>query len=249
MADKFEKFAFETDFFDVAVMDGLITQPKLPKTAQEGYDKGFKEGLAQGRAEGDTLLQNELTALKHQLTSLMATLTQRHEQWQNELTQAAINLVRQSLHKIIGHATAHYSDQMLETHIRELLALLHQGDGLTLRINPQAKAYHEKLGLPQASIGNIPFKITTDPALGPTDVVMEWPSGGLEAKLADHMVALDALLAHVGADTAQPTEPLPTTTTIQSPADTSSPLDAASQQTSSRAKQLLGDDELVDALK
>lgn len=250
MADKFEKFSFENEFFDVAVLDGLVGGKKSP-ALDNARDEGFKEGLAKGRAEAETLLQQEVDVLKKQLQSLSSQLTRQQENWQHELARQTLTLLRTSLHRLVGHAAEHYSDQMLENHIKHLLALLHHGDNLTLRINPQAKAYHEKLGLPQASIGNIPFKITTDPALGITDVVMEWPSGGLEAKLADNLAQLDSLLVQAGADATQPASPLPVTSNLTpSPDDAASPLDAVATATASRAKELLGeDDDLVDALK
>jgi flagellar biosynthesis/type III secretory pathway protein FliH len=251
-APKPEKFIFATDFFDVAMMDGLATPavaaPRLPRSLQEARDEGLKEGLAQGRAEGEAILQQELTALRQQVANLTQQLSTQYVQWELSLTNMALSLVRVTLHKLLGHAAAHYSDQVLEQHLRGLLNLLTQGEPLTLRVHPQARGYHEKLALPQASIGQLAFRIVPDDKLGPTDVVIEWPGGGLESKLADHMAALDALLAQAGADTSVPTPPLPASSTLQAPPEPS-PLEAAAASTKSRAAELLGDDELVDALK
>ncbi|MFZ2587124.1 MAG: FliH/SctL family protein [Alphaproteobacteria bacterium] len=248
MADKFEKFSFENEFFDVAVLDGLVGS-KSARAANDAREEGFKDGLAQGRAEADALMQQEVAALTQQMQTLTAKLTAQQNQWHEAMTREALTLLRTTLHKLVGHAAEHYSDHMLEHHIKHLLTLLPQGEGLSLRVNPQAKAYHEKLGLPQASIGNIPFKIVTDPSLGITDVLMEWPGGGLEAKLAENLANVDALLAQVGADVTQPVPPLPTESHIQPEASTASPLDMAAKQTDTRVKELLGDDDLVDALK
>lgn len=244
---KFEKFAFETEFFAVADMDGLAAAPRLPRNIQEAKEEGLREGLARGRAEGEAILQEELAALKQQVATLAERLSAEHAQWTADLTRQGLNLLRVTLHHLLGHAAAHYSDQVLEHHLRDLLSRLQQGEGLTLRVNPQAKGYHEKLALPQASIGHIPFKIVADPSLGPTDVVMEWPGGGLESKLADHVAALDRLLESLGA--AQlPTAPLPAESKLEGPAE-ESPLATAVEKTKSRATELLGNDELVDALK
>lgn len=96
----------------------------------------------------------------------------------------------------------------------------------------------------------MPFKIVTDPALGITDVVMETPAGGLEAKLSDTLTNIDHLLAQAGADTAVSTPPLPTESHLTPEEDPqASPLDTVARETTTRAQQLLGDDELVDALK
>lgn len=251
-APKPEKFVFATDFFDVAMMDGLASPAapvaRLPRNIQEARDEGLKEGLAQGRAEGDAILQQELGALRQQVASLTQQLGEQYMAWELALSNMALSLVRVTLHRFLGHAAAHYSDQMLEQALRGLLNLLTQGEPLVLRVHPQARGYHEKLGLPQASIGQLAFRIVPDDKLGPTDVVIEWPGGGLESKLADHMVALDALLAQAGADTSQPTPPLPTASNLQAPPEPS-PLETAAASTKSRAAELLGDDELVDALK
>lgn len=252
MTEKFTKFTFEnefSEFFDVAVMDGLATPAgRTTKTAQDSYDEGFREGLAKGRAEGETQAQQEITALQQQLTALSEKLTQTQLEWQRNLSRQALGLMRVALHKLVGHAAEHYSDQMLEQHLKYLLGELHQGDNLTLRINPQAKGYHEKLGLPHANIAGVPFRIVTDPALGITDVVIEWPQGGLESKLSEHLAQLDTLLTGAGADVSLPTPPMPTTSDLK-PEENPSPLREAEAQTKTRADELLGDDELVDALK
>ena len=244
---KFEKFAFETEFFAVADLEGLAAAPKLPKNLAEAREEGLREGLARGRSEGEAILQEELTQLRAVVDALTQRLSAEHAQWTAAMAQQGLSLLRVTLHHLLGNAAAQYSDQVLEHHLRDLLARLQHGEGLTLRIHPQARAYHDKLALPQASIGNIPFKIATDPALGPTDVVMEWPGGGLESKLADHVAALDALMEQAGAS-ALPTPPLPAETRLAQPAD-ESPLSAAVEQRKSRADELLGPDELVDALK
>lgn len=247
-----EKYVFATDFFDVAMMDGLASAapaaPRLPRNLQEARDEGLKEGLAQGRAEGEAILQQELTALKAQVAALTSQLSGQYAAWELSLTNMALSLIRATLHRLIGHAAAHYSDQVLEQHLRNLLKQLTQGEPLTLRVHPQARGYHEKLGLPQASIGQLAFRIVADDKLGPTDVVIEWPGGGLESKLAEHMANLDALLAQAGADTSLETPGLPANSTLQAPPEPS-PLEAAAATTKSRAAELLGDDELVDALK
>jgi flagellar biosynthesis/type III secretory pathway protein FliH len=248
---KYAKFAFETEFFDVADMTGLDSgggeAPRLPRNLQEAREEGLREGLARGRAEGEAILAEELAGLKQQVATLTQRLAAEHAQWEADLTRQALSLIRLTLHHLLGHAAAHYSDQVLEHHLRDLLQRLQHGEGLTLRVNPQAKVYHEKLALPQASIGHIPFKIVTDPALGPTDVVMEWPGGGLESKLSDHVAAMDALIAAAGA-TPLPATPLPAESELKGPPE-DSPLADVTQKTKSRAAELLGDDEFVDALK
>lgn len=246
------KFSFEnefSDFFDVAVMDGLATPVRAQaKNAQDSYDTGFREGLAQGRAEGDAELQQELVTLRQQVEALTTRLTQSQADWQHVLARHAMTLLRASLHRLAGHAAEHYSDQLLEHHLKYLLANLHHGDNLTLRINPQAKGYHEKLGLPHANIGGIPFRIVTDPALGVTDVVVEWPQGGMESRLVEHLAQLDGLLASAGADVSLPVPELPVTSQLKVE-EPPSPLNDVAAATQQRAQQLLGDDELVDALK
>lgn len=250
-APKPEKFVFATDFFDVAMMDGLANATpaqRIPKNIQEAHAEGLREGLAKGRAEGEAILQQELTTLRQQVANLTQQLSGQYSAWELSITNMALSLLRVTLHKLLGHAAAHYSDQMLEQHLRGLLNQLTQGEPLTLRVHPQARGYHEKLALPQASIGQLAFRIVPDDKLGPTDVVIEWPGGGLESKLADHLANLDALLAQAGADTSLPVPPVPAASTLQGPPETS-PLEAAAASTKSRAAELLGDDELVDALK
>jgi hypothetical protein len=129
-------------------------------------------------------------------------------------------------------------------------------------VAPQAIGYHEKLGLPQATILGVPLRVVTDTTLGPVDAIMEWQHGGVEARLTTHTAELEALLHAAGAQSLPPA-PLnltptptpayaaqPTAPTAAKPTDdVNTAIATAEAERAKRADDLLGDDDLVDALK
>lgn len=246
--EKFEKFAFDNDFFELAVLGTAAaptgTQaplPRMPKNIEAAHKQGYDEGFAEGQKQAQQAAANDLNLLQQHLAGAVRMLEEATTTVEESFVQRGLSLLRVSLHRLLGNAAQHYPDQILEHHLRTLVASLRTAEDLTLRIHPQARTYHEKLGLAQANIQGTPFHIIPDSSLGPTDCLIEWSRGGLEAKLADHLAKLDDLLKQAGAETL-PTPPLPT-------AEATDPVTKTVTEADQRAKQLLGDDDLVDALK
>lgn len=269
----YTKFAFDTEFFElVAGQPGTTTaatpaqlRAQIEESKQQAYDEGYTKGLA----EGQTQSQSDLAQLQQHLqNTLLALQTVQTEREEALLTQV-LSLMRVTLHHLIGQAVVHYGPELLEHHMRTLLPLLRVDEALTLRIHPSARGFHEKLGLPQAAIMGLPMHISADPALGITDAVVQWANGGAESKLAQHLEAVDVLLAGAGVHIMEIT-PRPNLGVMsEAPVASVQPmqqavpqvsaavpslmpdLDEAEKAARARANALLGDDddELIDALK
>lgn len=279
---KATRFAFDNDFFEVSVTPSHspahtpMPNPagRAPRNVQEAQQQGYEEGYNAAKAEFDATFAAERQAASdeaaRQLTATLQALDTAQADWQEQVLKQTLALMRVSLHRLTGHAASHYPDQLLEMHLKSLMDEIRTHEDLTLRIAPSARAYHEKLGLAHASIHGRSFQIITDTALGPTDCLIEWRYGGLEARLAQHMQALDALLASLHVQILpvpelpqQPVAGAPATAApvAESPAvppaepapaaaiPPAAPMDAATSEARRRAEALLGDDELVDALK
>lgn len=262
------KFTFDTEFFEVVGVGRNATPVSLPPTASRSTEarlqQAHNEGYAAGLVEGQQQAQADLARLQQHLQNSLLALQQSLALREDQLLKNLLGLLEGSLLSIIGHASAHYGAEVLEHHLRALLPLAKADEVLSLKIHPAARGYHEKLGLPQANVLGLPLRIVPDTTLGPVDAIMEWHQGGVEARLGDHVAALQTLLAAAGAtplpkpDFTTPT--LPPTSVVTAPSfgtpppitglsSADDPLTAAERERAQRAAALLGDDELVDALK
>lgn len=257
----YAKFAFDTEFFEVVGQHTVGPTAAARKELEEQQrQQAHNDGYAAGVAEGQKQAQADLAQLQQNLQNTLIALQKAQAEREVQLLAQTLTLVRASLHRIIGHAAEHYGPELLETHLRNLLDSLKADESLTLRIHPGARGFHEKLQLPQAAILGLPMQIVPDAALGPTDAVVEWRNGGVESRLASHLAELDSLLLGVGAaplplSVAPP--PPPGQAAAEQPAGApqspppagGEPLSDAEAAAKARAAELLGDDDLVEALK
>jgi flagellar biosynthesis/type III secretory pathway protein FliH len=275
----FAKFGFDTEFFEVintpaggsgnaAITHNLnvasTSSKELAAARQQTYNEAFAAGQAAGSVQAQAQAQADLAQLQQNLSSALAAIHAAASQREELLVNQLLSLCRLTLQQIIGHASQHYAPQLLEHHLRSLLNLVKTEEKLVLRIHPNARGYHEKLGLAHASIMGLPVTVVADASLGPTDALIEWQNGGVESKLANHLHLLNELFAGAGANPqlAVPGTPNLSPTPAASaavnalpghPPSTATPAaplpESAASLMQQRAAALLGDDELVDALK
>lgn len=279
MAAPYSKFAFDTEFFEVVAGGMPGTAARSPGQVQEELrQQAYAEGVAAGQAEGHAMADAEVARLQAYVVSMTAQLEAMLAEREHTLLHQMLGFVRGTLQHVLGQAVKYYPDELLAHHLQTLVPLAKAGEALVLRINPQARGFHEKLGLPQANIVGVPMQIVPDPSLGLTDALLEWQHGGLESKAVQHVAWLSDLMTAAGAaaiavpevvypardlglggvpsdgqrpmappvpaDTAAATLPPPVAPTQKDDA-----AQAALQASKDRAAALLGDDELVDALK
>lgn len=276
---KANKFEFDTDFFEVSVSTGDTTN-RPPRTMQEaeqrGYDRGMIEGQQQAVANNKQQITQHLNTLQQALSQAQAS----HEQFCDLLQKQVLGLVRTTLKMIGGHLAENYPEELLDHHLRACVDQARQGQTITLYLHPSARDYHQKLQSDQITINDVPLLIATSPHLAPTDCLLEWSNGGVEAQFADILKTLDSQLESLGAGIAPeappkaaktapvpPAEPKapeapaeePTPKTEASaepeaaatpaepeaPAESAQPVDPHKQ----KVDELLGDEELIDALK
>lgn len=255
------KFTFDTEFFEVVGGGRNAAPVSLPasssRSSEAKLQQAYGEGHAAGLAEGQQQAQADLARLQQHTQNALLSLQQATEAREEKLLKNLLGLLQGTLQNLLGHASHHYGAEVLEHHLRALLPLAKTDEQLTLRLHPAARGYHEKLGLPQAQVLGLPLRIVADSTLGPTDALLEWQHGGVEARLADHTAAVQDLLSAAGA-TALPkpdftTPTLPPAAAASAPAAAQvvadDPLANAANERAARAAALLGDDDLVDALK
>jgi flagellar biosynthesis/type III secretory pathway protein FliH len=246
----YSKFGFDNEFFELDIASGL----NGGRAKADGIEQVRAEAYAAGLNEGKNMATAEMAEMAKRLDTITEQLTQAQATWEERSVRQLLTLWHASFSRLLGQAAQHYPEQVFEQHLKSLLPLIRTGEELTLRLHPNARHFHEKLGLAHAHISGHNFRIIDDHGLLPSDCVVEWHGGGLEAKLQEHQKLIAELLASAGApvqapapeavppvaDTPAATPGLPATA-----ASTAAPADPAKK----RAAELLGDDELVDALK
>lgn len=254
----YTKFAFDTEFFEVVA--GQPGAGTISTTSSRSMEAIKQEAYAAGLAEGQKQAQADLAQLQQHLQNTIVSLQKSLAEREEQITRQCLGLLGVTITHLLGHAGSHYGAELLEHHLRTLLPLIKTDESLTLRIHPAARGYHEKLGLPQASILGLPMHVVPDATLGPTDAIIEWANGGVESKASAHLQHVAELLAGAGAPpvgagalpnlSATPTPPPAATAAPADAGTAASPeMSAAEQAAKARAAALLGDDDLVDALK
>lgn len=253
--DTFTKFDFDNDFFEVVATPGQVAAPmaakpvtkdRAPRTFKEAEEQGYNKGLLQGKIEGQTETEQRLTVQfnqqAEQLKQALTILEQAHVDASKDLENQLLGLLRHSLIKIVGHAAHNYTDEILTSHLKDLLEEARNTQNLTLKIHPDATAIHKEL-----VAGNTNIKISPESTLGPADCALEWQSGGLDKRLSSLLERLDKLLLNAGA--IQMDAPPETTTPTAVSAETT-PSQSAADAVKARADDLIDpNEELVAELK
>jgi flagellar biosynthesis/type III secretory pathway protein FliH len=266
-----QKYTFDTEFFELVGQPGVESGAKLPPNStrhveaikQQAYEDGFTAGIQEGQKQA----QADLALLQQNMQNTLMALQNSLQERENVLQTQLLSLMVRLIEALVGHAGRHYAPEILEHHLRQLLPLVKTDEQLTLRIHPSARGYHEKLQLPQASILGLTMRVIPDSTLGAVDAVIEWANGGVESRLEEHTQALQAFFQAVGTHALPPVSlteaadvpvslaaPVAMATPNPMPAPVSVPIaptaaDEATAAARARAAALLGDDELVDALK
>lgn len=225
--NKFDKFKFANDFFDVSIANpGKNGSPPVDKEA-EAYTAGEAAGRQAAEAEIANLQQ------QHQqfLTTLAQEVKASHEAFQTALTTQALTLVLHTCEQLLGDAAENYPADILDRHLRQLIENITETKNITLKLNPQAAEFHKKLAGKELELNNITMNLVHDTSLSPTDCVAEWHNGGLRYTLAELNEHFRALFSSAGG------APLPTTEekagTDASPSDNQAQEDLPADEPSS----------------
>ncbi|MFZ2619839.1 MAG: FliH/SctL family protein [Alphaproteobacteria bacterium] len=196
---KVNKFRFENDFFEVAVVE-----EKPSQLTEQEREQAYMEGLTVGRQQMQQEVAKQLAAHTQTFQKAVASAQHQQAQWLASLSHQALTLLRQALMQLIGDAAIHYPADILSKHLSQVIQQLTHGEELVLRLHPDALAFHEKLAEKSTEIQGYLFLLKPDPTVAPGDCVVEWQSGGLEAKLAHAHQQLDSALAGLRLDGSTP---------------------------------------------
>ncbi|MDD9912633.1 MAG: FliH/SctL family protein [Alphaproteobacteria bacterium] len=188
--NKFDKFQFDTDFFEVLSPAEVAAAEEADQAREQAYEEGFAAGKQKQTQEMQTQLQQQIQALQ----SIADEVQHQQDAYTIALGRQALTIVTQVLNQLLDHAAENYPQDILEQHLKGIIAELPQNMPLTLKIHPDAATFHEKLQAPEATIQNCSFAIQTDPQIPLGDCVAIWENGGIEAGLSQAKQQLTDLL-------------------------------------------------------
>lgn len=193
--NKFDKFKFANDFFDVSIANpGTHGEPSPPDKEAEAY----AAGEAAGRQAAEAALAQQHQQHQQFLATMAQALETSHETFQTELTKQALTLVLHTCEQLLGDAAENYPADILDRHLRQLIANITEKKDITLKLNPQAADFHKKLAGKELELNNITMSLVHDTTLAPTDCVAEWHNGGLRYTLAELQEQLTAVFTAAG---------------------------------------------------
>lgn len=188
---KFDRYLFETDFFDVTppeeepeeevVEEVVITEEDLAQAESRGYTQGLQEGKEQAFEDYNTELKKHADNLAGSLANVAAA----RKEIELEATTKALALLGEMTDVLLQDARDKYPEALLKEAITATGALSgEQKQGVKIRTSAQTRDYLAENLLKQNTVKGLSEEnIITDENLQPGDCVIEWVSGGIDLRL------------------------------------------------------------------
>ena len=194
-SQKYDKFLFDTEFFEVSLSEEQKkknAEEALAQAEQQAYDRGYQEGHNKAL---DTA-RHEFAMHFSRIEEMLGAIDNAKTVLTRVLEAQALSLLKIMLQKLVAHAKEHYSDEILTATIQRALKEAANQTHLVMRINPQTLEYINEMSKADNPLEGKDVTLTADGDVPPADCVLEWETGGIDAKLdmiLDEMVqTLDA---------------------------------------------------------
>ena len=169
-------------------------QKEAEALKERAFAEGFEQGLTEGRNEGRSAFEAEaaqaLTALKN-IENLYSDLLQANE-------AVLVKLVLAVSERVIFHE-AGTSPETIGEALKAAVGQLHEQHDIVLRANPEDLAYLESISneIKNQIEGLLKTRFEADPQLGRGDLVLETPTGRIDATLKRRFEAVSASVDRV----------------------------------------------------
>ena len=220
MPDTFDKYLLENDFFEIAIReqeekdrrrkessaDVVSGGSKAPKTITEqdlaqAESRGYAAGLADGKQQASEQMAADMQTHLAQFVSALQNLEQAKAEHMRQTEARALDLLRKMLHRLFHIAQDKFPEAVLADALHQALQQVASDMPLVLRVHPATLEYAKQHISTSEQLK--PFapnlQWQPDPALAPGDCVVEWETGGIDARLEQTVQKLDDLLASASA--------------------------------------------------
>lgn len=157
--------------------------------AEERAQAGYRDGLAQGRAEALQAARGELAALGTALEGAVRRLGELEAAWRDGAAEAVVDLAVAVAERIVGEAAAR--PEVVRRAVRAALAALPAPEPAVVRLHPDChaafQAWREELRA-TAGLEAIPsLRLVADAAVEPGGCVVETPGCLVDATVAGQL--------------------------------------------------------------
>ncbi len=204
-SQKFDKFLFDNDFFEISVEPGSRgPRGKQPEVDVEQIkNEAFSEGYAQGREEATQALKADMERHLQAITTNLDNMAAVKQQFAEIAGHEVLVLVRHVLSHAFDDIAEKMPEELLKKTLEQTLLPNLANTPLVVRLHAESLRYmehlKEELGLKDKE--GISYK--TDASLAPGDVIVEWETGGVDARLSHLKEEIDKIFA------AASTHPMP----------------------------------------
>lgn len=156
------------------------------QTSQAEYERGCREGFAEGRveglAEGRRLERETLAALRLTLTAVVDDVAQRQEEWLEALDENLAALAVAIARQLIGRELEGNRDAVVEL-VRRALSQFPVGQAITIRLNPQDLTLLSDASADESATTRQDARWIADPRIDPGGCVVEGPDRVVDGRL------------------------------------------------------------------
>lgn len=204
---KFDKFLFDTDFFEVIERknggDGAGTPAMsvmdIPDRAAEAdisaaQQIGFAAGVQEGRAAAAAEFQTQSAVHFDKMESVIARIEASQQNLLAQLETRLLPFTKLLLQKAVGEAAQKFPEEILKQTLTQAATLVHETATLTIRLAPSTLDFFEQMGLREKLFTGRKLNIVPDQTLTAGECVVEWNTGGVEGKLENLLAGLNSLL-------------------------------------------------------
>lgn len=203
---KYPPYLFDVDFdSDSAALppepEDVEEAPAEPTfSAQElqaARDEAFETGKAEGIAQSNTSLEQQISVIVNALQNDFTSLSSMQREANDATMRDAVQIATTIVSKVLPSYIQEHGAPEIEAFVRATLSTLFAEADVIVRV-PEAAAADlaERLTPIADSLGLAgKLKVAADPALEPADCRMEWGNGGAERNAAQIMSDIDAMVS------------------------------------------------------
>lgn len=200
-ARSFDRYLFDTDFFELDVTEEVaepaeeplhMAEPEAPSAPPapahltqedlaQAESAGYALGLAEGKQQATEDFKKELQTHTNALADALKEIDLLKEELSTELSHKAIHLLAGVLPTLLADAQQNYPEALLKRTAETLAKTLADEKVLTVRTAPKTKDYllEHITAAPKLAGKLAAEQIIETPELNPGDCIIEWATGGI----------------------------------------------------------------------
>jgi flagellar biosynthesis/type III secretory pathway protein FliH len=195
-ASKFDKFVFETDFFEVAVNEKdkaeerVLTENDLAQAQSKGYAEGLEKGQQQALEQFQSELASYLVPLKEKLEQFVAEKSALH----TIMEKRSLAVVSQTVALLFKHLEKELGEETLAAAISQTLEKVMLDVHIIVKVNQNAYDFLQKHDGIKSLLSSKDAELRVDENLSKGECSLEWEEAGADINLVSLTQEIQATL-------------------------------------------------------